>query len=681
MAAQYHSLFTTQGLALLLEAIQTGAKLGITHMAYGDGNGIVPTPNANFTKLVKEVYRAPLNRLAPSKDNQNWLEADGVIPSAVGGFNIREVGLYAGDILVAYANYPATYKPSADQGTAQIKTIRIILQIDNTANFELKIDASVVMATIQAVEDAKKEIYESAVSQVETILDLAYLDAWDGRKVNVSGYHKPKNFAVLKPYKGGGEFIYVASQAHVNDGVLCFNGWVRNTDKVRVADGGVVGDGETDDSDDFEKTVLFTTSNHMPLYFEDDLVRINRTINVDGELTGMRSIRWIGNFSTNGVNAGYTPDRKSVGSCIITNNVSVLKLTLTKFFNENLVIKGLAIVDEAKDTAVKSSANAIVVEKGGRNAEFRYSTGYIFEDVAIVGFADPIVFRGLYRADEGGVYNNNYFGQISFVRYYPYMCNTALVLENCTLNNVSFYDSLFFSLSSGAIVKRKNPNIPAEANLPMHFMGQFNRCHFEDCRGLFRFSDSPANNERNSVTLQDVTREFCGLYSASKGNPFGYISNTDIHIHGRYSVYGEDDDVVLNENCTITSGNRLNIKLIDSTSLSIDKINTPDYVGELDAVFKKALVCSDGEGSRFNIKTEICIDDGKCGVKTVHSYGVVGGNIFHEVTGNLDHDITLSLTHGGFNMMEINITNESGLSLPIKLKTISNPNAVQCFFL
>lgn len=158
MAAQYHSLFTTQGLALLREAIQTGAKLGITHMAYGDGNGIVPTPNADFTKLVREVYRTPLNRLSPSKENSNWLEADGVIPSAVGGFNIREVGLYAGNVLVAYANYPATYKPSSDQGTAQIKTIRIVLQIDNTANFELKIDASVVMATIQSVEDAKNEV-------------------------------------------------------------------------------------------------------------------------------------------------------------------------------------------------------------------------------------------------------------------------------------------------------------------------------------------------------------------------------------------------------------------------------------------------------------------------------------------------------------------------------------------
>lgn len=168
MASQYHSLFTKQGLDLLRTAIQSGTKLGITHMSYGDGGGVLPEPNDEFKKMVNEVYRTPLNRLAPSKDNPNWLEADGVIPSAVGGFNIREVGLWAGDVMVAYANYPPTYKPSADQGTAQIKTIRIVLQIDNTANFELKIDASVVMATVEYLEDNIKEFatFKPSIDQV-----------------------------------------------------------------------------------------------------------------------------------------------------------------------------------------------------------------------------------------------------------------------------------------------------------------------------------------------------------------------------------------------------------------------------------------------------------------------------------------------------------------------------------
>ncbi|MDC5448449.1 phage tail protein [Acinetobacter baumannii] len=192
MAALYHSLFTELGLELLRESIQNGTKLGITHMSFGDGGGNLPTPDATYTQLINEVFRVQLNRLAPSKENPNWLEADGVIPSAVGGFNIREVGLWADDVMVAYANYPPTYKPSGDQGTAQIKTIRIVLQIDNTANFELKIDASVVMATIQSVEEAKLDVInyvdETKIHYVSSLGELLSLSPSQNQIVYVQGH-------------------------------------------------------------------------------------------------------------------------------------------------------------------------------------------------------------------------------------------------------------------------------------------------------------------------------------------------------------------------------------------------------------------------------------------------------------------------------------------------------------
>lgn len=228
MAALYHSLFTEKGLALLRESIQNGTKLGITHMSFGDGGGMLPTPDATFTHMVNEVYRVALNRLAPSRENPNWLEADGVIPSAVGGFNIREVGLWAGNVMVAYANYPPTYKPSGDQGTAQIKSIRIVLQIDNTANFELKIDASVVMATIQALEDAKIEVIDFAnktkVQHVNSIAELLGLEVWDGRTVFVKSYWEGES-------KAGGSFVFDSSKININDGGIIINGWVRQIDK------------------------------------------------------------------------------------------------------------------------------------------------------------------------------------------------------------------------------------------------------------------------------------------------------------------------------------------------------------------------------------------------------------------------------------------------------------------
>ncbi|MCU4392799.1 phage tail-collar fiber domain-containing protein [Acinetobacter parvus] len=305
MAAQYYSIFTTQGLSLLREAIQNGTKLGITAMSFGDGNGVVPEPSAEYTKLVREVYKTQLNRLAPSSTNANWLEADAVIPSAIGGFNIREVGLWAGNILVAYANYPATYKPSADQGTAQIKTIRIVLQIDNTANFELKIDASVVMATIQSVEEAKQEAIDHAnqasknkIETVDSIQDLLLLEKWGGRVVNVRSYNPP-NFALANPYLGGKTFTYVESFSNQNNKVTIINGWVRDTSdkKLSTFDAGLTGlqsiDGDATEKlqylanaceNGFTCTFIgdFSTSKHI--YFKN--IKNLKVNSIDSKITG-----------------------------------------------------------------------------------------------------------------------------------------------------------------------------------------------------------------------------------------------------------------------------------------------------------------------------------------------------------------------------------------------------------
>ena len=221
---QYYSIFTEQGLALLREAIQNGTKLGITEMSFGDGKGSLPVPDASFTKLVNEVYRAQLNSLAPDPNNKNWLRAEAVIASAVGGFNIRELGLWAGNILVAYSNYPPTYKPNPSDGTARIMTFRMILQIDNTANFELKIDADIVMATIRTVEEAKNEAIQYAdttkVHTVTSLNELLALEKWDGRTVTVTSIIAGEN-------KGAGEYYYDISKKDLNDGGVFINGWVR----------------------------------------------------------------------------------------------------------------------------------------------------------------------------------------------------------------------------------------------------------------------------------------------------------------------------------------------------------------------------------------------------------------------------------------------------------------------
>lgn len=223
----YYSIFTEQGLELLTDAIQNGTKLGITSMAFGDGGGSLPTPDASFTGLINEVHRTQLNSLAPDPNNKNWLRAEAIIASAVGGFNIRELGLYAEDILVAYSNYPATYKPNPADGTARIMTFRMILQIDNTANFELKIDADIVMASIRSVEEAKSEAKEytnqvarKQVSTVETVDDMLELEVFDGHCANV---RRRSSFLT----SGGGTFVFKQDRAEEYDGGTIFYGWER----------------------------------------------------------------------------------------------------------------------------------------------------------------------------------------------------------------------------------------------------------------------------------------------------------------------------------------------------------------------------------------------------------------------------------------------------------------------
>lgn len=244
----YYSVFTKKGLELLTEAIQNGTKLGITSMAFGDGGGSLPVPNELFTKLVNEVHRTQLNSLAPDPNNANWLRAEAVIASAIGGFNIRELGLYAGDVLVAYSNYPATYKPNPSDGTARIMTFRMILQIDNTSSFDLVIDPDVVLATIQSVNDAKLELYENTVNQVETVAELSELDTWRGRQINIKSYHAPTNFALNNPYCGGGDFVYSPDLSELNNECTIINGWVRKLPQNTLStyDIGLLGEIEKD---------------------------------------------------------------------------------------------------------------------------------------------------------------------------------------------------------------------------------------------------------------------------------------------------------------------------------------------------------------------------------------------------------------------------------------------------
>lgn len=155
MAQTYFALLTKVGEAKDANAKALGVPLRFTELAVGDGNGLLPVPDPNRTTLVNQVRRAPLNSLSIDQQNTNQVIAEQVIPENVGGWWIRELGLYDADgDLIAIANCPPTYKPQLAEGSGRTQVVRMVLIISSADSVQLKIDPAIVLATRKYSDDS-----------------------------------------------------------------------------------------------------------------------------------------------------------------------------------------------------------------------------------------------------------------------------------------------------------------------------------------------------------------------------------------------------------------------------------------------------------------------------------------------------------------------------------------------
>lgn len=155
MSTKFKTIITTAGAAKLAEAtLPGGKKVNITVMAVGDGGGSLPEPNASQTKLINEVWRHALNKISQDNRNSNYIVAELVIPPEVGGFWMRELGLYDDEgILIAVANMAESYKPELAEGSGRAQTCRMVIIVSSVESVELSIDSTMVMATQDYVDD------------------------------------------------------------------------------------------------------------------------------------------------------------------------------------------------------------------------------------------------------------------------------------------------------------------------------------------------------------------------------------------------------------------------------------------------------------------------------------------------------------------------------------------------
>lgn len=159
MAQLYFSLLTTAGRIKLAASAAGGPAVTITHFAIGDGNGAETNPTAASTALVREVWRTAVESVQPDPLNPAAVLVTAIIPTAQGGWWMREFGIFdnAGT-MIAVAKPVSQYKPTAAEG--QLEDIRYEFQIviGETANVTLLVDPSILLASREWVETRKTPI-------------------------------------------------------------------------------------------------------------------------------------------------------------------------------------------------------------------------------------------------------------------------------------------------------------------------------------------------------------------------------------------------------------------------------------------------------------------------------------------------------------------------------------------
>ena len=219
----YFAILTEVGEAKLANAIALGQTLKLKSLAVGDGNGNLPMPVRTQKALVREVRRAGLNQLTVDPANASQIIVEQVLPEDVGGWWIREIGIYdeAGD-LCAVANCPPSYKPLMMEGSGRTQVVRIVLIVASTAAIELKIDPSVILATrkyvddqditVRAYSDAQLAKHLAALDPHPLLAKVAYVDQKDTSARAYGDQQLAKHQAALDPHPLLAKVAYVDQQ-------------------------------------------------------------------------------------------------------------------------------------------------------------------------------------------------------------------------------------------------------------------------------------------------------------------------------------------------------------------------------------------------------------------------------------------------------------------------------------
>lgn len=264
MTQTYQTILTHHGERLIVDALANKLPVPLKTMAIGDGNGAETIPKAAQTALVREVYRAEITDLLQDTKNRHQVIAELLIPEHIGGFMVREIGLFDDQgALVAVANCPENYKPVLEQGSGKVQYYRIVLQVSSSDAVTLTLNNNIVHTTRaefeQFVESLEAPDGFRHIGRCKSVAELRKMRPTEhGQRILVDAYYEGGT-------TGGGEFVAdLQDMITPDDGGVCFvverNGgrWKR-LDCINISPMhfGAKADGVSDDTQAIQALVTY----------------------------------------------------------------------------------------------------------------------------------------------------------------------------------------------------------------------------------------------------------------------------------------------------------------------------------------------------------------------------------------------------------------------------------------
>lgn len=163
----YYTILTDIGKAKIANASLVGEKVDFVKIQLGDGGGNEYNPTEEQTALKNIVWEGKVGNVKTDESMTNCLILESLIPASAGGFVVREIGyLDTEGNLLAISKYRSAYKPKVEDGAVIDMKVKTIFVISNVNNIELKIDPTIIFATLKDLQDL-----DSKIGTVNTKID------------------------------------------------------------------------------------------------------------------------------------------------------------------------------------------------------------------------------------------------------------------------------------------------------------------------------------------------------------------------------------------------------------------------------------------------------------------------------------------------------------------------------